>query len=201
MSNSMKRLSAQILCGSMFLCTQVGAQELGTLFTSPEEREYLDYLREEFLARTAEAGFDIDQNAVPDIPQEEETAQVTVQFHLSGIVSTRDSGRVVWLNGESILESDLPSNAKIVTADGVNALRLVTPERAYVIKPGQSVNVSSGEFWDAFEQGPQISDTGTLDESTTESEPQTDAVLTSDAADASSTLQLLQSLEFFQGDG
>lgn len=130
------------------------SQEFGTLFTSPEEREYLDYLRQEFLERSAQAGFDIDQDVIPDIPEDNEIVEELVYFHLGGIVTRQDGGRALWLNGKYILENELPSDKTLVRVDGITALRIVTANASYLLKPGQSVDVSTGQFWEAFEQSP-----------------------------------------------
>ncbi len=130
-------------------------QGLGALFTNPEERAYLDYLRQDFLKRSAQAGFDIDQDEVPDIPEEVEEDEEGMLFHLGGIVTRRDGGRALWLNGRYVLESELPNDQSLVKADGITALRIATANENYVLKPGQTVDISTGEFWEAFEQPPR----------------------------------------------
>ena len=176
------------------------SQGIGALFTTPEEREYLDYLREDFLARTAEAGFDIDQEAVPDIPETEEEVQENLEFHLNGIMTRVDGGRTVWLNGSPIFERDLPSNASIVMSDGIAALRLVTPDNAYILKPGQTVDISTGQFWESFERRPGSAEsTDDAEElSPTEFANDTQQLVNDAAGQDLSPMDLIESLQFVQ---
>lgn len=148
----MKKLSASILALAICLPSLSYGQEIGTLFTTAEEREYLDYLREEFLASKADAGFNIDEDVIPEIPEDEDEPQENVEFYFGGIMTRAAGGKAVWLNGNSILENDLPANVRIVRVDGKDALRLETSEARFVLKPGQTVNISTGEFWEAFER-------------------------------------------------
>lgn len=176
------------------------SQSLGTLFTTPEERAYLDYLREDFLARTAEAGFNIDENAVPEIPEDENQVVDVVQFHLDGIMTLNDGRRTVWLNGSPIFERDLPANARIVSADGVSALRLSTADNAYIIKPGQTVDITTSEIWDAFDLRPSSQNTE-VEEVVEELQNDTQAQIVEGAgAENLTTMQLIDSIRFSRGE-
>lgn len=194
----MKKLSVIFVLIWLVAAPAVG-QQFGTLFTTPEEREYLDYLREDFLASTAEAGFDIDEDAVPDIPEDEEVVEQAVEFHLDGIMTQSDGGRTVWLNGAPIFERDLPSNASIVMTDGVAGLRLLTAGGGYILKPGQTVNTSTGEFWEAFERrGVSNSLEEAADESSAQAISEEQELIEEGANQAISPLQLIESLQFIE---
>lgn len=194
----MKQLSVIFVVACVVAPSAV-AQQFGTLFTTPEEREYLDYLRDDFLERTAEAGFDIDDDAVPDIPVDEEPIEEVVEFHLDGIMTQSDGGRTVWLNGSPIFEGDLPSNASILRVDGVTALQLLTAEKGYILKPGQTVNVSTGEFWEAYESSGISASAGNVDdESATEIVPEEQEFIEEGTDQDISPMQLIESLQFFQ---
>lgn len=152
---------------SLGCASNVYSQDFGKLFTAPEEREYLDYLRQEFLASTADAGFDIDDNSVPEIPQDEEAD--SNEFYLGGVMTRVDGGRTVWLNGTPTREGDLPSNTSIVVVDGITALKLVTDDASYVLKPGQTVDITTGEFWETFDRDPNAADQSPQPEAAEES--------------------------------
>lgn len=194
----MKQLSL-IFVIAWFLAPQALGQQLGTLFTTAEEREYLDYLREDFLARTAEAGFDIDDDAVPEIPEDEETVEEVIEFHLDGIMTQSDGGRTVWLNGAPIFERDLPSNASIVTVDGVAGLQLLTPENGYILKPGQTVNTTTGEHWEAFERsGVSASTEASIGESLEAGISEEQQLIEEGTDQEISPMQLIESLQFIE---
>lgn len=124
----------------------------GTLFTSPEQRAYLDYLRQEFLSRNQERGFDITATDIPDIPLDdtaEEPAAPQV-YTLSGIVTLRDGTRRIWLNGQALTEHELPDGVSLVQADGAPALRFRSGTGNHVLRPGQTLELSAGEVAENF---------------------------------------------------
>lgn len=125
-------------------CATLQAQELrGTLFTSPQQRDYLDHLRSEFLARSQGSGFDIQEAEVPQIPTAApEPAPV---YTLGGIMTRSDGSRTVWLNGRTVDESELPTGMRIVESDGSLTLRVNTASGNHLIKPGQTLNTGNGQ--------------------------------------------------------
>lgn len=145
-------------------------QGFGSLFTSPEERAYLDYLRNDFLERSAAAGFNIDEATVPTIPVAETDAPTgQAIFHLGGILNGRTGGRTIWLNGSAVAESDLPANVRVVQLDGITALRIRSGTTDFVIKPGQTLNLRTGRLMDAYEGQPtdEAANEGSVEEQTT----------------------------------
>ncbi|MEQ9567989.1 MAG: hypothetical protein RLN85_19635, partial [Pseudomonadales bacterium] len=64
------------------------SSSMGLLFTTPEERAYLDYLREDFLERTASQGFDIQTEEIPqiDTPEPEQNDV----FRLDAVITNQD---------------------------------------------------------------------------------------------------------------
>lgn len=124
------------------------AQLQGTLFSNEEERAYLDVLRRNFLNERLSRGFDI-QDAeiiIPELVEESEAAAPTgpVYYTLGGIMSRRDGTRTVWLNNQSLEESRLPSNARVLTVDGIAVLQFSTPNGNIILRPGQTLELNGG---------------------------------------------------------
>ena len=68
----MKKLATYVrlafCCALALPATDARAQLEGTLFTKPEERAYLDYLRAELLRNNAEDEFNIEEADIPEVP-------------------------------------------------------------------------------------------------------------------------------------
>lgn len=139
------------MLGASTLCSAaIQSQMLGTLFTTPEERAYLDYLRQDFLERSQQAGFDIDEATVSTALISEPEV-ISIIFHLGGIVNNSDGGRTIWLNDAALAEKDLPSNLSLVSRDGTTALKIYAREKNFYLKTGQTLDIESGQFWESFE--------------------------------------------------
>jgi hypothetical protein len=141
------------LCSSMLLLTvEARAQLVGTLFTKPEEREYLDYLRQEFLRNNAESDFDIEDADIPEIPEaaaEEQTGPVEYSF--GGVMARRDGVRV-WINGKLLAESELPEGFSLVETGRSFSLRIVQNGMTFTLLPGQTVDVTAGTVVESFQR-------------------------------------------------
>lgn len=134
----------------------------GTLFTSPEQRAYMDFLRQDFLTRSAEAGFDIQVPEIPDIPAEDgasEAPEGPVEFTLGGIMTGRDGSHLVWLNSNLLQESELPAWARIVSAGTGLALQVDANGRRWLLRPGQTVDITSGTVSEAYQRQPPPEET------------------------------------------
>lgn len=145
----------RILAGAALLGTSPGAhaQLEGTLFTQPEERAYLDYLRDEFLRNNAERGFDIEEAAIPVIPTDEVAAPAgPIEFSFGGIMTRRDGSRSLWLNGAVLAERDLPAGMSLVGADRGTSLRIAHEGRTYVLRPGQTVDLVAGKVMESYQR-------------------------------------------------
>jgi len=130
-----------------FFPAMIHAQEFGTLFTSPEEREYLDYLREDFVIRSQLATFNIDEDVIPDIPEADiivETDIEVLEYQFGGIMTRINGNRMVWLNGEQVAEATLPGNLNLVNSPSGAQLRILHNDQVYLIKPGERLNLNSG---------------------------------------------------------
>jgi hypothetical protein len=132
------------------------AQLQGTLFTSPEQRAYLDYLRQDFLARSRERGFDITQSEIPEIPTQEAAAATgPATYALGGIVRLRDGTQRIWLNGQALSEAELPAGLRLVQQNGVPALRISSSTGSHILLPGQTLELVAGSVLESFEYNQQ----------------------------------------------
>jgi hypothetical protein len=151
------------------------AQLDGTLFTQPEERAYLDYLREEFLRNNAERGFDIEEATVPVIPTAEAAAPTgPTEFSFGGIMARRDGSRSLWLNGALLAESALPAGMSLVGADRGTSLRITHEGKVYVLRPGQTVDLAAGNIMESYQRTPVTA--AATQQDATESDAQLDTL-------------------------
>lgn len=133
------------LCMPVVLATQAHAQIEGTLFTSPDERVYLDYLRDEFLRNSAQQGFDIEEAAIPEIPEETAPAATgPAEYSFGGVLTQRNGQHSIWLNGTLIPQGDLPEGFRLVESGGVVSLRIAQDGETFLLRPGQRLNVANG---------------------------------------------------------
>ncbi|MDY6982232.1 MAG: hypothetical protein SV422_04015 [Pseudomonadota bacterium] len=138
----------------ILLGTSAGAyaQLDGTLFTQPEERAYLDYLRDEFLRNNAEQGFDIAETAIPVVPDAEPAPAGPIEFSFGGIMTRRDGSRSVWLNGVVLAESELPAGMSLVSAGSSTSLRIAHEGKVYQLRPGQTVDLVAGTVVESYQR-------------------------------------------------
>ena len=146
----------RLLLVFMLLVSQPSvAQFHGTIFTSPEERAYLDALREDFLKKSQEKGFDIEQAGPPPLPvtaDEPTENSAPIEYTLGGILTRNDGSHTVWLNNQPVAERNLPANMKLVTEGALTVLRLQTAAGTFQLKPGQTLNASTGETQEAYQR-------------------------------------------------
>lgn len=157
-SRNTKRLSLSLplyftklisLCVLMTFSLEAASQNFGKLFTTPEERQYLDGLRENFLQRTELEGFNISEQFKPLL--ESTAPDQNVEFELSGFMKRRNGGKAVWLNGKALNENELPQNVTIVSRKGLEMLRFVVQKNVHYIKAGQTLNIETGHVRESFE--------------------------------------------------
>ena len=133
------------------------AQEIGTLFTSPQERQYLDYLREENLRQSRANTFNIQEDIIPDIPivQDEvieEARPEVALYQFGGIMVRRNGSRMVWLNGSQIAENALPGNMALVVSGIETLLSIRANGNIFRLKPGQTADVTGNRVLEPFQQ-------------------------------------------------
>jgi hypothetical protein len=164
----MKALSAracqfQLLCFLfMLLMSQSSlAQFQGKIFTSPEERAHLDALRDDFLKKSQDKGFDFEEAAPPPLPEttEEQAADSTpIEYALGGILTRRDGSHTVWLNNEPVAEANLPANMRLAVDGPLVVLRIAVGTSRFQLKPGQTLNASTGEIQETRQRVPAPAD-------------------------------------------
>jgi hypothetical protein len=151
----MKRLATRLpllFCSFLvLLATEARAQLEGTLFTKPEERAYLDYLRAEFRRNNPEADFNIEEADIPEIPNAVVVEEATgpEEYSFGGVMTRRDGIRI-WLNGKLLAESELPEGFSVVESNRSVSLRIVKDGNTYVLLPGQTVDVTGGTVVENF---------------------------------------------------
>lgn len=128
------------------------AQTLGRVFSTPQERAYLDGLRraqnaEQLQSQTQELRQEQSHDSELAVLQE----PLPVLFQMGGSVRRGDGSNSVWLNGVSVREEDLPSNARLEFSKGLGVLRIKTPTGEMTVRPGQTLNTSTGEVRESYE--------------------------------------------------
>lgn len=138
-------INAVIVQGSL-------AQEVGTFFTTPEERAYLDFLRQEFLLNNQADDFNIDE-VVPVIPVIEEVvdAPVISNYSLGGIFTRQDGTRTVWLNGNNINENNLPANMRLVSSGNSTLLSIQLESGRFELRAGQTLDAVNGQVLESWQ--------------------------------------------------
>ncbi len=151
-------MTKRLVCVRIALCMAVAvnvaparAQLEGTLFTKPEERVYLDYLREEFLRNSATRDFNIEDVEVPEIPDTQPEATGPVEYSFGGAMTGREGIRI-WLNGRLLARSELPTGFSIIESGASISLRIVQDGKTFVLRPGQTVDLTSGTVVENFER-------------------------------------------------
>tara|TARA_R110000772_G_scaffold29023_8_gene72850 strand:+ start:906 stop:1628 length:723 start_codon:yes stop_codon:yes gene_type:complete len=137
----------------LFLARPAFAQEVSTLFTTPEEREYLDFLRQQFLIENQEDDFNIDEvvPAIPVIVDDNEDTTPSINYYTLGGIIRQNNTRTVWLNELSINESNLPANMRLVMADSSLLLRIQTELGSFDLKSGQTLDVENGQILESWQ--------------------------------------------------
>lgn len=144
---------AWCLFSVLLLSAGVHAQQLnGNLFTTPEQRSYLDALRQEFLAESRETGFDIEESEITPAPAPT-TVEIEprIEFTLGGIMTRRDGSHVIWLNNKSFSEAGLPDGIDLVSENNQLALRFHTDIGDKILFPGQTIEINSGAVRERYQ--------------------------------------------------
>lgn len=135
-----------------------GAETLGRLFTTPAERAALERLRHP-QAKLAEAPKPVKRQVVelppaspPPVPE------VSVQ----GVVTRSDGQNVVWVNGETVLQSGPAGQGLRVETGRIrgDSVPIVLPgDKATIhLQPGQVYNPADSKVLDAYRANPSGAD-------------------------------------------
>ena len=128
-------LAAVVLVG-----LDAGAQTLGRLFSTPQERALLDELREDNKAR-APLGSEVHTGQ----------ARATSRLTVNGLVTRERGPDFVWINGERVSRNETTSGGIRVQRDTGARVRLILPGdlRAIHLKAGQKMDLETGSLGSA----------------------------------------------------
>ena len=140
-----------VSAGSLHAQTQPRVE--GTLFTSAEERRYLDYLREDFLLRNQQNGFNIEDTQIPEIPTDGIAGPTGPnEYTLDGILRRGDGRISVWLNNQLVTEDGLPANARLVRDGASYAIQFTTATGPQLLRPGQTLQLATGTVQERYQR-------------------------------------------------
>ena len=140
-----------VLC--LFCPSYLVAEPVGRLFYTEEERVSLERLR---WASPDEVLFiQEQQDVLPEMPaQPEKQSFVT----LNGSMIRSRGRQIVWLNGVLYDRSQLPENVRMrqpFTAGQIE-LRVVEKGKTYPLRPGQTLDVESGQIHESYQRAAEI---------------------------------------------
>ncbi|MFH2123129.1 MAG: hypothetical protein ABIJ50_06575 [Pseudomonadota bacterium] len=146
--NIWKLISIQILLIWVSCPSQAGAELLGRLFFTPQERQALEQ------QRWAPA----ESLSAPDLPQVRVASPDTqpLSITLNGITLHGDGRQLVWLNGIAYSEGELPANVRLSRFAAKGQVEIDVPEKrkSYSLRPGQTLLLDSGQIREAYETVP-----------------------------------------------
>ena len=133
-------VAATILAVALLAAQRAGAQELGRLFFTPEQRAALDARRK---AR------------VPDKPAAVPQVEAPVT-RVNGAVRRAGGNSTVWVNGQPVPESPQPDAPRIADRErGAGRVTVPAGEGAqrYDLRVGETLDRGSGEVRDVIGEG------------------------------------------------
>ena len=138
-------------------CAQAAPDGFGRLFTTPEERRYLQELRYSGpeIEEVIEIIVDVDEVA------EEKTEPRNLEgITLNGIVYRKDGKSTAWLNGSNSYEGSLTSEYFRINTDNINSKKVsvTVPEVGleFDLKVGQTYEPNDESLLDIVENGNEI---------------------------------------------
>ena len=155
------KLILPMVLASLALFRNASAQQVeldGQLFTNSQQRDYLDYLRKDYLAKNRKAGFDIKEAEIPEIPGETTTAANAApvgptEYSLGGILKRSDGSYVLWLNNKQLRDSELPKNMRLVTEGMSPTLRVrLDSGKTIELRPGQTYQIALDAFQERYQR-------------------------------------------------
>jgi len=128
----------------------VQAQDLGRLFTTPQEREMLEALRRQPPKPQTEAA--------PVVAPAVEPAPVVPNVTMNGLVRRSRGRGMVWVNGVTSLEGDLDSQGIAVDVGALRGttlpVRIGNAPLAVGLKPGQTYDTGEAQVREAYQPAP-----------------------------------------------
>lgn len=133
------------------------AQTLQRLFTTPQQRVILDRARMQEIQRRNTQALNPQQPIVDVLTdaQIQETSEPTAVtlYTLGGTVARSDGSFNVWINQTAYNASNLPQNMQLLQPYSQGQLRIRNPETGigYTIKSGQTLNLLTGQIYEAYQ--------------------------------------------------
>ncbi len=145
-------LSLGIIIAGVVVAPDSDAQSFGRIFSTPDERASLDSQRDAMLRDMTEA----ERLAALSAPVLETVVDVQpTMIQMGGIVRRSDGTHTVWLNGVPVSERELPANVQLDMLSGLGVLRVRTPTDVYSLRPGQTLNATTGELRESYQVTPE----------------------------------------------
>ncbi|MDO8946892.1 MAG: hypothetical protein Q7U88_06990 [Desulfocapsaceae bacterium] len=137
--------------------TAAGADTLGRLFFTPQDRVYLEQLR---WAPPDSLPLILEQQQEKVTTPDSKSAVIT----LDGMVKRSSGTQVVWLNGVSYNRTDLPANVRLPQPFTTEKIELRVKENGkfYPLRPGQTLDIDSGQISESYERGAALSVPGNV---------------------------------------
>jgi hypothetical protein len=126
-------------------------ETLGRLFLTPEQRLSLEALR---LQQPSADSISKMSEAVSTAPVSSATASTA--YVLNGLVMQSGNRYTIWLNGVPYTRSNLPANIKIpkTLSSGVVSVTVPGSDKAYPLRPGQTLNATTGQVREPYQPVP-----------------------------------------------
>lgn len=145
-------LSLGIFMACIGVVPDADAQSFGRIFSTAQERASLDSQRDAMLRDMTEA----ERLAALRAPVLETVVEVQPSMiQMGGIVRRSDGTHTVWLNGVPVSERELPANVQLDMLSGLGVLLVSTPTETYSLRPGQTLNATTGELRESYEVTPE----------------------------------------------
>lgn len=129
---------------------------LERLFTTPALRAELDRrrlrsLQPDSMRTEPVAPAPVQIPVVPDDAPEPDTI-----YQFGGSMRRSDGSYTVWINDAAYAGNDLPDNMELVQPYSQGQVRVRDPDTGaqYLVKPGQVLNLSTGELMESYEYRP-----------------------------------------------
>jgi len=134
-----------------FVPTQLSAQSLQRIFSTPAMRAELDRLR--FQIATGVVIEDPMEESFIDIPVFTEDDEEEIVYALGGSMRKADGSYTVWVNDIAYDLSSLPGNMELLSPFNRGQLRIRDSDSAanYDVKPGQVLNLTTGQLYESYQ--------------------------------------------------
>lgn len=134
------------------------AQDFGRFFYTPSERAILDRVRlippEEAALEAAPSLEELaDELTQAEEAEGEEEPLVDQFYRIGGTLSRGGGDYTVWINDVAMDKDSLPEHITLLEPYAFGNLQIVDPlvGQAYKVKPGQTLNLTTGQIIESFE--------------------------------------------------